>query len=166
MNILEYRGIYKRGLTALIAVVIMSVAMTSALAIFQLLFAESLIARDQEQSVISEYAAESGIECAKYNIYARSGSFDLTGSPDMYCNGIFLTSSRINNEFNNELSFAKYRMTKNDACAVVNISYSDLPVGSPTYRLITMKSHGRYPCDNPRVERGIETSLKRAIPKL
>jgi|GEM_PF-3644420 len=152
----------KKGLTALVAILIMSVAMTAALAIFQLLFTESLIARDQQESVVAEYAAESGIECMKYNIYAKS--YDASKSPPnpLRCNGIDygFTKTQISPSVW-ELTFSpSYPMTQVNACAAISMSYGDIG----TERIIYMRSHGRYPCDNPRVERAIETSLKQAIP--
>lgn len=142
-----------RGITALVAVMVMSVALTLGVGIFQLLYAEMLISRDTAHSVVAEYAAEAGVECAKYNIFAKD--YDFNTAPSMWCNGNNLGVARSMNE----LTFEPYHMTESGACAVVNMSYVD----SGTTRTIFIQSHGRYPCDNPRVERGIETSLQRGI---
>lgn len=146
--------LYSRGITSLIAVVVMSVSMTTALGIYQLLFSEFLIARDQEHSVIAEYAAHAGIECALYNLYAEG--YDVTADPALRCNGSNLSSGVL-------LRTYTYNMTQNAACTVVKLEYTDTTTATPPYRTISIYSKGRYPCSNPRVERGITTFLKRRI---
>ena len=143
---------FSRGITSLIAVVVMSVAMTTALGIYQLLFSEFLIARDQEYSIVAEYAAHSGIECALYNLYAEN--YDVTADPNLRCNGSNISSGGL-------LRTYTYPMTENNACTIVSLEYVDNNAAVPPHRTITIRSRGRYPCSTPRVERGIETTLRR-----
>ena len=148
---------HTKGITALVAIMIMTISLTLGVGIFQILFTEMLASRDQAYSAIAEYAAESGIECAKYNIYTNE-TFPID---QLWCNGTDLSATVTGNT----RTYAHYEMTQSGACAEVTISDQVISVDSPVpnRRLITIQSRGRYPCTNPRVERGIVTSIQQGL---
>lgn len=149
----------RSGITSLVAVMVMSVALSLGVGIFQLLYAEMLLSRDQAHSVIAEYAAHAGIECALYNAFA--GALDASsGAPTMVCNGDNFTGK---NEGPNTWRFAgkgdEYMV--GESC--VSIVYEKRSLDAATEGWI-FTSRAQYPCGSSNaVERGVQTMLKRGM---
>ena len=151
--------ITRRGITSLVAVMVMSVALSLGVGIFQLLYAEMLLSRDQAHSVIAEYAAHAGIECALYNAFA--GALDVAGSaPVMECNGDnFVGKSEGIRTWRFAGEGDEYMV--GESC--VSIVYEKRSLDAATEGWI-FTSRAEYPCGSASaVERGVQTMLKRGI---
>lgn len=160
------------GITSIIAIVVMSVAMTTALGIYQLLFAEFLIARDQEHSIVAEYTAEAGKECALYNMFANEYNPQTNrmknsvtgiecagddGSGDDYP----LKNKGLSSD---GFPLFEYKMSQVDACTYIEFRHQQLTIDGKPYLETIINSRGRYPCANSKVERGIQVILKQKLP--
>jgi hypothetical protein len=165
MNFKEFRGIstnFKKpqristiresGFTALYAVLIASLALAIALAVANIALKESLLSSAARESQFAFYAANSGIECARY--WDKQGKF-VDPISDITCNNLSVTVMNLGSDpFCNPCTF---NINLSPYSATVEISKEEIVPGTGIYRtLLLSRGYNTSNLNNPRrVERGL-----------
>ncbi len=170
-----------KGFALLLAVLLGSLIISTALGIFNLTYKESIISASGRESEFALYAADSGIECALlYDVgkspdggnFSTSTSWNQTHIGNVICNGIHVTDVDPDyavpefdggNAANGQPAFAtttfSYQLppdTFSQPCVTVSVAKIENPVGSPIQTFIQARGYNTCDTSNPRrVERGL-----------
>jgi len=151
------------GIVSLFAVVFLTVATTISVGVFTLLIGEFKLAGVQRESVKAFYAADSGIECALYwelrgdsfasttalnNIECGEGKVEFLDTQTNMGSIDKCTLGVCTNEFTMPLL--------NNACTEVIVEKQYVGDTLETH----IESRGKNDCDNPRVERAADVTIR------